>query len=170
MFEAKNARIISAIKCRRPYWLLMPEDNDFYYALIQVGHDRIPLPVLARILGKEEKFNDVSNLIGYKPKLVLDRDLKRHSSVELFVDVFKTMTESAKSHGGLPSFFVGSQYRAYIYGKFIYGDCRIYNRIAGNLIEVSKGDSNYTCLFTVNNESLESLFNRAKSLVGEIVK
>lgn len=90
--DEKNGRIISALRSGAPYWLLTADDE--HYALVQVGTDRIPVPILRKLLGGYESDSLITK-IGYVPDLEIERDTKVEKAPgSLLHDIVTAMLQS----------------------------------------------------------------------------
>lgn len=105
-YEAKNARIKAALVAQQPYWLLkdtsLHDNVDWYYALIQVGDDRIPMPVILNMFGKDfdqwvnEPDQNLENVFGYPPEYEFDRNFEVEPSSSLLKNIIDTMIASTE--------------------------------------------------------------------------
>ncbi|MCX6783789.1 MAG: hypothetical protein NT141_01830 [candidate division WWE3 bacterium] len=98
-YAKKNARVLSALQSGQPYWLLKAEQE--YYSLVQVGPDRLPIPILKQLLGNEH--GDLITLIGREPELTFDRDMRvanQNGLLREIVGIMLASIEADPSHKG----------------------------------------------------------------------
>lgn len=184
IFEAKNKRMVEAIQQRKPYWLLISGD-DWYYALIQIESDRIPVPVLLELFGKDKSCEDMIEAFGYGPEVILDRDIEISGPGEVLTDIVSAMMVSAKETGK-PDYSIGET-GATIFTGFPEdssksdngGDYYYYRRyrITAQGVEAqndwscdfSEYQYKHSILFKVNIGNLKPLFERAEAIVVQIL-
>jgi hypothetical protein len=190
MYEEKNERVIKAIGEKQPYWLLVDNEHseDWYYALIQIGSDRIPVPILSKLLGEDDWPDNqglLLKIIGYEPELILHRDVKICDSKSILTDIVNAMLASSEGTHDEPYYSVSAENARITIGfpedssksdnggdYYYYRDYEITSQgvIAENSWSCDFSSYSYTdqIFYKIDLSDLQSLFERSLSIVKQI--